>query len=175
MKKPIIKLLIRLSFTISGCSVDLKTKEIMTTNLKEQSVSIIDNYFNLTYVENHAVAFGMFRTLDRSIRMPIIFALPVMVSLLCLFFIWKIRKDKFRLLLPIFILLGGAFGNIIDRAMNGYVTDFLHLHYFHQYNFYVFNVADVLVNIGIILILLQYKAFNNVMDRLFEKRLRQKI
>lgn len=73
-------------------------------------------------------------------------------------------------MLPIFIILGGAYGNILDRAMNGFVTDFLHLHYFHKYNFYVFNVADVLVNIGLILILFQYKEFNKLLNTAFNKK-----
>ena len=155
---------------ISGCAADLKTKDIVNTVLKEQSVSVIHNFFNLTYVENHAIAFGLFNNVDRSIRMPIIFALPILTTLLCFFLLWKIRKSNFRLLLPIFIILGGAYGNILDRAMNGFVTDFLHLHYFHKYNFYVFNVADVLVNIGLILILFQYKEFNKLLNTAFNKK-----
>jgi len=159
---------------MSGCACDLKTKEIINSQLKEQSISVIENYFNFTYVENHAIAFGMFNNLDRSIRMPIIFILPIFTTLLCFFLIWKLRKSKFKLLLPIFIIIGGAYGNIIDRAMNGYVTDFLHVHYFHKYNFYVFNVADVLVNIGLILLLLQYKEFSKLLDDVFSKKINLK-
>lgn len=170
MKKQIIKLIILSSFMISGCSADLHSKKIINTELKEQSVSVIQNFFNLTYVENHAIAFGLFNKVERNIRMPLIFALPILTTLLCFFFIWKIRKSKFRLLLPIFIILGGAYGNILDRAMNGYVTDFLHVHWFHNYNFYVFNVADVLVNIGLILILIQYKEFNKLLNTVFAKK-----
>ena len=170
MKRQIFKLLILSLFMISGCSTDLHTKNIINTELKEQSVSVIQNFFNLTYVENHAIAFGLFNKVERSIRMPIIFALPILTTLLCFFLIWKIRKSKFRLLLPVFIILGGAYGNILDRAMNGFVTDFLHLHYFHEYNFYVFNVADVLVNIGLILILFQYKEFNKLLNTVFTKK-----
>jgi signal peptidase II len=155
---------------ISGCSADLKTKDIINTELKDQSISVINNFLNLTYVENHAIAFGMFSKVERSIRMPLIFALPILTTLFCFFLIWKIRHSKFRLLLPIFITLGGAYGNIIDRAMNGFVTDFLHLHYFQKYNFYVFNVADVLVNIGLILLLFQYKEFNKLLNNAFDKR-----
>jgi signal peptidase II len=84
--------------------------------------------------------------------------------------IWKLRNRKFRILLPFFILIGGAYGNIVDRMLNGFVTDFFHLHYHYQYNFYVFNVADVLVNIGVILIIIQWKEFRVVFDELFEKK-----
>lgn len=170
MKKLALKFLLLSSLMMAGCSIDLKTKDIVNEELKSQSVSVIDNYFNFTYVENHAIAFGMLQNLDKSIRMPLIFALPILATLLCFYFVWKIRHTKFSLLLPFFLILGGAYGNILDRAMNGYVTDFLHLHYFHDYNFYVFNVADVLVNAGFILLLLQYKSFNKLLDETFPKK-----
>jgi len=169
MKKNSIKFLLLFIITITGCSADLKTKDMVNTDLKNQSVSVVENALNLTYVENHAIAFGLFENLDRSWRIPLIFSLPFLMTLFCVFFLWKIRHNEFRMLLPIFILLGGAYGNIIDRAMNGYVTDFLHVHYQFEYNFYVFNVADVLINIGVILILLQYKDFSRLWDTTFHK------
>ena len=51
------------------------------------------------------------------------------------------------------IILGGAIGNIIDRFLHGAVVDFIHLHAF-DYNFYVFNVADSAITIGVILLLI---------------------
>jgi len=67
--------------------------------------------------------------------------------------------------LPLFLIIGGAYGNIIDRAMHGYVTDFLHVHYFNTYNFYVFNIADVLINIGVFSLLFQFREFNTVLNK----------
>ena len=99
MKRQIFKLIILTSFMISGCAADLKTKDIVNVELKERSVSVINNYFNLTYVENHAIAFVLFNNVTRNIRMPVIFALPILTTLLCFFLIWKIRKSKFSLLL----------------------------------------------------------------------------
>lgn len=170
MKKIVLKFILLSSLMISGCTIDLKTKDIVNQDLKSKSVAVIDNFFNFTYVENDAIAFGMLGNLDPDIRMPIIFILPLLATFLCMYFIWKIRKTKFSLLMPFFLILGGAYGNILDRAMNGYVTDFIHLHYFHDYNFYVFNVADMLVNIGFILLVLQYKSFNKLLDETFPKK-----
>lgn len=168
MNKNLIKFVILFSFLISGCSLDLKTKDMVNEKIKDQSISIVENYLNFTYVENHAIAFGMFKGLDRKYRMPIIFLLPFITTLFGFYLIWKLKEAKFSILLPIFLIIGGAYGNILDRAMNGYVTDFLHVHYFHKYNFYVFNVADVLVNIGVILLLLQFKEFNRLINDVFE-------
>lgn len=168
MNKNILKYLLLFSFLISGCSLDLKTKDMVNTQLKDRSIPVVENYLNFTYVENHAIAFGFFKSLDRKIRMPIIFLLPFLTTLFGFYLIWKLREAKFKILLPIFLIIGGAYGNIIDRAMNGYVTDFLHVHYFHKLNFWVFNVADVLVNIGVILLLLQFKEFNRLINDVFE-------
>ena len=137
----------------------------MNEELKNGSITVVENYFDFTYVENHAIAFGLFGSLDRKYRMPLIFALPMLVTAFCFYLAWRIRMARFRILLPIFLILGGAYGNILDRAINGYVTDFLHVHYHDQYHFYVFNVADVLVNVGLILLLLQFREFNRLLDR----------
>ena len=169
MKKTIIKYLILISFMISGCSTDLKTKEIAKTNLKDNSIVLIKNTFDLRYVENHSIAFGFLSSIKKSIRLPLIFILTISATMFAFVMIWKIKNKKFRLLLPFFILIGGAYGNILDRMFNGFVTDFFHVHYFYEYNFPVFNVADVLVNIGVFLIIIQWKDFRPIFDDLFKK------
>ena len=153
----------------SGCSVDLKTKNIAKAELKEQSVSLIQNYFDLSYVENHAIAFGFLSSIEKNIRIPLIFLLTISATLFVFYMIWRIRDKKIRFLLPFFIILGGAYGNIIDRILNGFVTDFFHVHYFYKYNFPVFNIADVLVNIGVILIIIQWKDFSSIFDNIVIK------
>jgi len=171
MKKNLVKFLILTSVMISGCSFDLKTKDIAQDELKEKSVAVIDNYFNLTYVENDAVAFGFLQNVSTKIRIPLILLLTIFTTFLGFFIIWKIRNKPFRILLPLFIILAGAYGNIVDRAIHGFVTDFIHLHYYNQYHFYVFNVADMLVNIGLFLALIQYKDFKIILDHLFKKQI----
>ena len=154
---------------ITGCSADLKTKEIAKTTLKENPTVVIENAFDLRYVENHAIAFGFLRDIKRSIRMPLIFILTISATLMVFIMIWKIRDKKFRILLPLFVILSGACGNILDRLLNRFVTDFFHAHYFYKHNFPVFNVADVLINVGLILILLQWKDFKLILNNLSEK------
>jgi signal peptidase II len=170
MKSNLIKYTILIAFLISGCSLDLKTKDLAKTGLKEKSISLVHNYFDLTYVDNHAIAFGFLGNIDKNIRLPLIFLLTISATLVGFYAIWRIRKRQFRFLLPFFILIGGAYGNITDRLFNGYVTDFFHLHYFYKYSFPVFNVADILVNIGIILIVIQWKDFQVVFDEILNKK-----
>lgn len=170
MKKTILKYLILISFMISGCSADLKTKELAKTGLKDNAIVLIENAFDLRYAENHAIAFGFLGSIKKSIRIPLIFLVTISATIFAFVFIWKIRNRKFRLLLPFFILVGGAYGNILDRMFNGFVTDFFHVHYFYEYNFPVFNVADILVNIGVLLVIFQWKHFKPIFDNLFTNK-----
>ena len=114
MKKSLVKYLILISFMISGCTLDLKTKDLAKTGLQEQSISLIHNYFDLNYVENYAIAFGFLGSISKNIRIPLIFLLTISATLLGFYMIWRIRDRKFRFLLPFFIMIGGAYGNIID-------------------------------------------------------------
>jgi len=105
--------------------------------------------------------------IDKSIRLPLIFFLVVIEILFLLYIIWRNRNKNIKHLLPLVFILAGAFGNNIDRAINGFVTDFLHLHYYNIYDFYVFNIADIMINVGAILLIIQYK--NSDID-LFNKK-----
>ena len=167
MKNSLMRFLILIIILVSGCSLDLKTKDMAKIALKEHSVSVISNYFDLRYVENNAIAFGLLEDISKNIRIPLIFLLTISATFLGFYMIWRMRRLKFRFLLPFFIIIGGAYGNIIDRLLNGNVTDFFLLHYYTRYYFYVFNVADVLVNIGVILIILQWKDFKRVFNEIF--------
>lgn len=159
-----------LIFLVSGCSLDIATKEKVKQEMQYDSVQVIDNYFDLTYTENHAIAFGFLQKIPRKLRMPLIFLLPMLSTFFFIYMLWKFRDKKFSLLLPICIILAGAYGNIVDRAMNGFVTDFLHVHYYYKYNFYVFNLADVLVNIGLILMIIRWRSYNDMLNELFSRK-----
>jgi signal peptidase II len=169
MKKSLSKFLILIAILVSGCSLDLKTKDLAKSALKDHSVSVINNYFDLRYVENHAIVFGLLNDISKNVRIPLIFMLTISATFLGFYLIWRIREHNFRFLLPFFIIIGGACGNILDRGFNGYVTDFFHFHYFSQYHFYVFNVADVLVNIGLFLIIIQWRSFESLFNEVFTK------
>ena len=125
----------------------------------------------MRYVENSAIAFGLLENISKNIRIPLIYFLTISATFFGFYLIWRIRIQKIRILLPFFIIIGGAYGNIVDRLFHGFVTDFFLLHYYTQYYFYVFNVADVLVNIGVILIIIQWKDFKLVFNDIFPARM----
>lgn len=118
-------------------------------------ITIIDGVFRLMYLENRGAAFGIMQN-KRIILL--ITAILILIFLLYLFI--KIPDlSKFKPLKVILVVIAaGAVGNMIDRIVHGFVTDFF---YFELINFPVFNVADCYVVVSAIaamlLILFYYK------------------
>lgn len=126
-----------------GC--DQVTKHAAATCLDAPSV-VVDGVFELRYAENRDTAFSLIRNLG--------FGQPpgwVMAILSTLAFgligaaLFKQRKEATRVHLAAMVLIGsGAVANLIDRFARGFVVDFMHLH-----GWPIFNVADVLIVLGI--------------------------
>ena len=116
------------------------------------SIPIIKNIFHLTYVENRGAAFGMFQ------NNQMFFVLIALVA--CLVGIYYLYKKKLNLLgkISIMFIVSGAIGNLIDRVRLGYVVDYFDFRVFWSY---VFNLADVFVVVGTILLCIYIIFFEN--------------
>ena len=109
------------------------------------SVSVIDNIFSLTYVENKGVAFGMFSDMRW-----IFVALTSILLVIIIFYMFKKRpKGKFFYVCAA-LIIGGGIGNLIDRVLYGYVIDYLQLSFFSP----VCNFADYAVTVGTVLLVI---------------------
>jgi len=130
-----------------GILVDQITK--LLAYLYIQNIKIIPNFFDLTYVENTGGAWGI---LDNNK------VVLIGVSIITILIINKYINSEVvisKLLAVSYgFLLGGIFGNLFDRIFRGYVIDFLNFTIF-GYDFPVFNVADSLIVIGIILMFIE--------------------
>lgn len=111
------------------------------------SVPVFKNIFQLTLVRNTGIAFGLFK--DLTIVLIFISLIAVMVILRY----WFSRKEKLGELVKfsLFLILGGAVGNLIDRIRFGYVIDFLDFG-INNSRWPAFNVADSCITIGAVLI-----------------------
>ena len=120
--------------------VDRITK-ILVENYLTKELSVIKNIFYFTYVKNDGAAFSILG----SQRL-----LLVILSILALFFIiyYVTKKDKNGI--GYFFLIGGIIGNLIDRVFLGYVIDFIGI-----YTFPIFNIADIFIVLGAILVLFE--------------------
>lgn len=117
-----------------------------------ESISVLGNFFRLTYVENSGIAFGInFRG-----GSPIFTVTSVVATLVVIGLSWKFRHRELSLRLALALIAGGAVGNVIDRVLFGKVVDFLDFS-IAGFHWPVFNVADSCVTVGIMLFL--YNSF----------------
>ncbi len=140
-----------------------------------QSVPVIGDFLRWTYVENPGMAFGI----DVGGRMFLaVFSLAASIGIF--YYLYKIRREALSIRLSLALILGGAIGNLIDRIFYGVifgegtlfygkVVDFIdmdffkiHIGSFFMDRFAVFNVADSAVTVGIVLMLLFHKQFNEL-------------
>lgn len=136
--------------------IDQYTKYLAVTHLKNgPAFVLIDNVFELSYLENRGAAFGLLQ--NRQIFFVCVAILIFAFILYCYVRIPKTGRYLPLRLCGIFIVAGAA-GNLIDRIRLGYVVDFF---YFRLIDFPVFNVADIYVTVSfavlLILIFFRYK------------------
>lgn len=147
-------------FIAITCSIiiaylDLLTKSIAFNAVENNYINsgfpfiIVTDFFNIVKVWNRGVSFGMFNGLEYSKEIFVI--LVTLISLCLSIWLYKIKDDKI-LTSAITLILGGALGNLIDRAMNSAVADFLDFHAF-GYHWPAFNLADIAVFCGVVLFL----------------------
>lgn len=118
-----------------------------------ESLELVSGFFNLTSVRNTGAAFGILATAPDWFRVPFFIAVPIL-ALGSILWVFRSVGEKDRLSALAFAgVLGGALGNLIDRARLGYVIDFLDFHYKH-WHFPAFNVADITICIGVGLLMI---------------------
>ena len=128
--------------------------------LKYQSIEIIGNFLKFTYIENKGIAFGI-DTSNYHVYITILTIISILIIIYYYFYLSSQNKFEW---LPLIFIISGAIGNAIDRVFvlipgSGYegVIDFIDIG-FWNFRWYIFNIADTSVTIGIILyLILQYK------------------
>lgn len=125
--------------------IDRYSKYIINKNIAfGERISIIDKFFYLTNHDNLGAAWGMFQN-----GRYIFIGLTIIVAAIIIVYMTKAQSKFLKLALS--VILGGAFGNLIDRVYKGGVTDFLDF-YIGSYHFPTFNAADMCIVLGTILL-----------------------
>ncbi|ASK88287.1 signal peptidase II [Sphingorhabdus sp. SMR4y] len=107
-------------------------------------------FFNLTWAENYGVSMGLLTASSDFQRWALV-ALTGLIGFAV--FIWMHREKAKWDILALAMVLGGAMGNIVDRARLGYVADFADLHIGEFRPFLIFNLADACISIGVVILL----------------------
>ena len=139
-------------------ALDRVTKAIIKANISiwDRPLDIIPGFFNIVHTENPGIAFGLLADVTGALRNIVLIGFALVVLLVITVIL--LRGDRSATQSPILraglgFVLGGAFGNLFDRIFSGSVTDFIEVHAGTHY-FPAFNVADIAINIGAGLLLL---------------------
>lgn len=129
-------------FVILLIFVDQLSK-ILVLNFLNNEIVFIENFFSFLFVKNIGAAFGLFGG-------NMILLIAITFCLICYLF-YDIKKNINNKLNVFFssLVLAGAFGNLIDRIVHGYVIDFISFTLFGR-QMPVFNIADICVSVGVL-------------------------
>jgi signal peptidase II len=133
-------------------AIDRSVKWLVAVPLDLQRIGVIDllPMFGLRWTENYGVSLGMFTATSSEMK----FALLAMTGLIALgVAVWMLREKAFGEIAALALVLGGALGNIFDRAARGYVIDYADLHIGEWRPFLIFNIADAAITFGVLILL----------------------
>jgi len=111
-----------------------------------QSIPLFTDIVRLTYVRNTGAAFSLFVGFS-----PYLAVVGVVVALGVVYFHYRIPANNYLLQIGLSCLLGGSIGNLADRLVRSYVIDYIDITIWP-----VFNFADVMINVGVLFIALNY-------------------
>ena len=123
------------------------------------TISLVDNVFELEYAENCGAAFGLLRQAPTIVR-RIVFGIAAIAATCVLMWLFIQGRGGPYFAVSVPLVISGAIGNFFDRFLYGYVVDFIHFHYEHpilwmdRFDYPTFNVADIAITIGVVLLLI---------------------
>ena len=141
-------------FALAGLvyAVDQFVKWLMIDPLmlRERGVIEVLPFFDLRWTENYGVSLGLFTAESEAGRWVLI---AVTAAIAVTVLVWMLREKAKGDILALGMVLGGALGNITDRARFGHVVDYADLHFGTFRPFLIFNIADAAITIGVLIIL----------------------
>lgn len=147
MRKNMTAAIVYMAIFFIGLIADQLTKYWVSLQIKpHNTVPLVENVLHFTYSENTGAAFSIFRGMQSF--------LVILTSIgMALIFVYMVRikgDGKALLQFSLALILAGGVGNLIDRLRLGYVIDFIDV---RLINFAIFNVADILISIGMFLLI----------------------
>ncbi|MEK0313092.1 signal peptidase II [Cohnella sp. 56] len=130
--------------------IDYISKKLIEHNLElNEQVKVIGNFFYITFIHNRGAAFGILQE-----QRWFFLVITVAVVTAIVIYLGRSHRNNRRLMLAaLALILGGALGNFLERAIYGQVVDFLQFN-FGSYTFPIFNLADSAIVVGVCLIIL---------------------
>lgn len=148
-----VKFLILMGFSGALISLDQLTKMLIYTQYAlGESTTVIHNFFNITYVRNFGAAFGFLANAPEGFREIFFLSIPPIALILIIVMLRGVKDNDYLQITALSSVFGGAIGNYIDRIRFGYVVDFLDFHWMHKISWPAFNVADMAIVGGVLVL-----------------------
>jgi signal peptidase II len=129
-----------------GFDQTIKWYLLNIVHMEERREITITPFFDIVMAWNHGVSYGLFSTNTQT------FLIIVSILISIVLWIWACRSHRPTTVAAIGLIIGGALANALDRAVHGAVADFFLLHW-GNWNWYIFNPADVAIVAGVGLLL----------------------
>ena len=151
---------INLSIIFSIFIIDRISKiYVINFDVKNSTELYISKFLNINLIWNEGIAFGLFSfSQDKLYNL-----LTVIISIIILIILKMIIVSKGIKKLGLLMIFGGALGNLFDRLFYKAVPDFIDFHV-EEFHWFVFNVADIFITIGVIIMILFELILNNQMN-----------
>ena len=117
-----------------------------------KGIDVVNGWFRLRYVENPGAAWGLLGSLDEGVREPLFIVISLVAAAFLVWVYARTHQAQVLLGVALALILGGAVGNFIDRLHLGRVVDFIELHYQDKLRWPTFNVADVAISVGVVML-----------------------
>jgi signal peptidase II len=135
--------------------VDQITKAIVRLTLPLYAKKVvIPNLLDITHVQNTGAAFGLLNAADFPYKSAVMIGIAALALVAISLYARQLGAHERLSRYGLALILGGAFGNLIDRAISSHVIDFVDV-YWGEAHFWAFNVADAAITIGAVLVLLE--------------------
>jgi signal peptidase II len=132
---------------------DQLTKALVRSRFAlHESVDLVPDWLSLTRVHNTGAAFGMLNDVDFPFKSVVLLLVALAALGGVAWYSSSLPTENRLARLGIAGVLGGAIGNLVDRATAGYVLDFVDV-YWRDWHFWAFNVADAAITVGVVLML----------------------
>lgn len=135
-------------------ALDQGTKAVVRQVLElGESRTVIPDLLDFTRVHNTGAAFGLLNAVEFPYKPLVMIAIAALALVAIAAYATQLGFHEKMARFGLALILGGAFGNLIDRAVFGFVVDFVDV-YWDTTHFWAFNVADAAITVGAILVLL---------------------
>ena len=132
--------------------LDRWTKSLIHAQMDpSESLTVVDGFFDITYVRNTGIAFGMLASVSSPLKAVLLSMLAGVAVVIVMVYSFRNPAGHRWLQASLALVLGGALGNLYDRMTQGYVTDFLDF-YVGSLHWPAFNVADLAISAGVVLL-----------------------